>query len=132
MSRTQPKPESIARSEAINLLRVELFKYTDSETSLCKFASEREVFCRGFARYGYGELRRKYGWITRRRPGMTRQELEETANRWQLARQDVSEQPLACDVQQSEHDMCRGWDDFSNEDLSRFYLEFTGKKVVIA
>jgi hypothetical protein len=132
MSRTEPKPESIERSEAVNLLRTELLKHTDSETSLCKFAAERGVFCKGFARYGDGELRRKYNWITKRRPDMSRAELEEIANRWQLARQEVDDLPIACDVQRREHDMCNGWDDFSNEALSQFYTELTGKKIVIA
>jgi hypothetical protein len=40
--------------------------------------------------------------------------------------------PLACDVQQMEHDMCRGWDDFSNDELSRFYAELTGKTIVVS
>ena len=131
MSRTQPKPESIERSEVINILRSELLKRTDSETSACKFAAERGVFCRGLARFGDGELKRKYNWITRRRPDITREELEEVANRWQLARQAVDALPLACDVQQMEHDLCRGWDDFTNEDLSRFYGELTGKKIAV-
>jgi hypothetical protein len=131
MSRTQPKPESIERAEVINLIRTELLKNTDSETSVCKYATERGLFCRGFARFGDAELRRKYNWIARRRPEMTREELEEIANRWQLARQEVSALPVACDVQQVEHDMCRGWDDFSNQDLSRFYTELTGKPIVV-
>ena len=131
MSRTQPKAESIERSEAINVLRSELVKRTDIETSACKFAAEKGLFCRGFARFGDGELRRKYNWINRRRPDMSRQELEEIANRWQLARQEVDALPVACDVQQQEHDMCLGWDDFTNEDLSRFYFELTGKTVVV-
>jgi len=132
MSRTEAKPASIERSEAINRLRTELLKHTDSETSLCKFAAERGVFCKGFARYGDGELRRKYNWITKRRPDMTRDELEEIANRWQLARQDVDDLPIACDVQRREHDMCNGWDDFTTEALSQFYSELTGEKIVIA
>ncbi len=131
MSRTQPKPQSIERSEAINLLRSELLEHTDSETSACKYAAERGVFCRGFAQYGEGQLRRKYNWITRRQPDMTREELEEIANRWQLARQEVDALPIACDVQQIEHDMCRGWDDFSNEELARFYAELTGKDIIV-
>jgi hypothetical protein len=123
--------ESIERAEAINILRSELLKRTDSETSACKFAAETGVFCRGFARYGNGELGRKFNWITRRRPDMNREELEEIANRWQLARQDVNALPVACDVQQMEHDMCRGWDDFSNLELARFYTELTGKAIVV-
>ena len=131
MSRTEAKPQSIERSEAINILRSELLKRTDSETSACKYAAENGVFCRGFARYGDGELKRKFNWITRRRPDINRQDLEDVANRWQLARQEVDAQPIACDVQQIEHDLCRGWDDFTNEDLSRFYRELTGKTIVV-
>lgn len=131
MLQTQPEPESIQRSEAIDLLRAELLKRTDSETSACKFAGDAGVFCQGFARFGDGELRRKFNWITRRRPEMNREELVEVANRWQLARQDVDALPIACDVQQIEHDLCRGWDDFSNDELARFYTELTGKKIVV-
>jgi hypothetical protein len=131
MSRTQPKPDSIDRAEVVNLIRTELLKHTDSETSVCKFATDRGLLCRGFARYGDAELRRKFDWITRRQPGMSREELEEIANRWQLARQDVTALPVACDVQQKEHDMCRGWDDFSNQDLAKFYTELTAKQIVV-
>jgi len=131
MSRTQPKPESVNRGEVVNLLRSELVKRTDSETSACKFSAERGLFCRGFARFNDEEMKRKYSWITRRRPEMNREELEEIANRWQLARQDVDALPVACDVQQIEHDMCRGWDDFSNDELARFYTELTGKPIVV-
>jgi len=29
-------------------------------------------------------------------------------------------------VQQVEHDSCNGWDDFTNDDLTRFLLELRG------
>jgi hypothetical protein len=131
MSRTQPKPESIPRTEAINLLRAELLKRVDAGTSACKMAAEKGIFCRGFAPLGDGELKRRFSWISRRRPDISREELEDIGNRWQLARQDVDHLPIACDVQQQEHDTCRGWDDFSNEDLSRHYFEMTGNDVVV-
>ena len=131
MSRTQPKTETVNRAEAVNLLRTELVKRTDSETSACKYAADHGVFCRGFARFGDDEMKRRYNWITRRRPDMSREELDEIANRWQLARQDVDAMPVACDVQQMEHDMCRGWDDFSNDELAGFYRELTGKPIVV-
>jgi hypothetical protein len=131
MSRTQPRAESIERPQVINFLRAELLKHLDANTSACKFAAANGVFCRGFARFGDAELRHRFSWITRRRPDMSRQELEEIIDRWQLARQDVDQLPIACDVQQREHDMCRGWDDFSNEELSRFYFELTGQNIVV-
>lgn len=101
------------------------------DQSACKWAAERGVFCRGFARFTDAELRSKYDWVTRRRPKMTRSELEEIADRWQLARQEVDDIPIACDVQQREHDMCRGWDDFTNGELGGFLFEITGTAMVV-
>ncbi len=132
MSRTQPKPESIDRSEAINLLRTELLQRLDGDTSMCKAAEEQGIFCRGFARFSDAELRRRYSWITQRRPDLSRAELEEIADRWQLARQEVDQLPTACDVQQREHDLCHGWDEFSSEELACYYFELTGRKIVVA
>ena len=113
----------------VDLLRQELLRRAGGEVSACKVAAEQGIFCHGFARYTDAELRRRYEWIVRRRPKMDRAELEEIADRWQLARQDVEGIPIACDVQQKVHDTCRGWDDFSNDDLARFYFEMTGKDV---
>jgi hypothetical protein len=127
-----PITEAVPRGEAINILRGELLKITDDENSICKVASERGIFCHGFQRNSDGGLRRCYAWLDKRRPGMTRAELEDLANTWQLARQEVDQLPLACDVQQKEHDSCGGWDDFSNEDLSRFYNELTGHTLVVS
>jgi hypothetical protein len=38
---------------------------------------------------------------------------------------------LSCDVQYRFYETCRGWDDFSNEDLARFCNEVTGLTVAI-
>ena len=123
--------DSMTRTEAINRLRSELVKRTDGEMSACKYAAEKGMFCQGFARFTNEELRNQYSWIVRRRPGMSRADLESVADRWQMARQEVDDLPLACDVQQKVHDTCRGWDDFSNDDLSRFYQELTGKEIAV-
>jgi hypothetical protein len=130
----QPQPQSISRSKAIAMLRFKFLKELDTkdgETSMCKLAAERGIFCHGFARYGDGELRRAYDWIAKRNPNASREEIEEIANRWQIARQEVREIPLACDVQQREHDTCRGWDDFTNEQLAMFVEEVTGREYVV-
>jgi hypothetical protein len=34
-------------------------------------------------------------------------------------------------VQKKFHYTCGGWDDFTNEDLVRFYREMTGRSVVV-
>jgi hypothetical protein len=132
MNQTSPRQEAITRDEAVALVRGELLKITDDDNSICKVASERDIFCHGFQRNSDGGLRRCYAWLDKRRPGMTRPELEDLANTWQLARQEVDQLPFACDVQQKEHDSCGGWDDFSNEDLSRFYSELTGHGLLVA
>lgn len=131
MSGTQPTPESVDRSRAIDLLRSAVVEQLGEDQSACRWAAEQGIFCRGFAQFSDEELRSKYDWITRRRPKLSRQELEEIADRWQLARQDVGHVPIACDVQQREHDMCRGWDDFTNEQLGGFLHEITGTTIVV-
>lgn len=132
LKKTLPGLPDVTRKEAIDLVRSELLKKVDSETCMCQAAADQKIFCRGFARYGDRELRARYHWIVRKRPSATRAELEDLANEWQLARQEVNHTALACDVQQAEHDSCRGWDDFSNEDLAGFLQELTGKHVVVA
>jgi len=129
-----PPPQPISRAKAIAVLRHNFLKELEShdgETSMCKLAADRGIFCTGFTRYGDGELRRAYDWIAKKNPSATREEIEEIANRWQIARQEVREMPLACDVQQREHDTCRGWDDFTNAQLAAFVGEVTGKEVVV-
>ena len=131
MSRTLPKTETITRVDAIALLRDQLRQLADDDSSICKVAAEKGIFCQGFRRFSDAELQGRFGWIYRKRPGITRADLEELANRWQLARQDVMALPTACDVQRLERDACHGWDDFSNDELARFCLELTGSKVIV-
>ena len=132
MSRSLPNtPEALTRNELIKKLRNELSLLTDEETSICKAAADHGIFCNGFQRYGDNELRRRYGWIVRKRPDMTREELETVANDWQLAQQEVHETPLACDVQAKVQDTCGGWSDFTNEQLSQFYKQLTGRETSI-
>ena len=129
-----PPPQPISRAKAIAILRHNFLKELESrdgEVSMCKLAAERGIFCHGFAQYGDGQLRRVYDWIAQKDATATREDLEELANRWQIARQEVREMPLACDVQQREHDTCRGWDDFSNEQLAAFVEETTGKRFLV-
>jgi hypothetical protein len=124
--------ETVERNKAIDLLRSALLERIDDDKSACREAAEKGIFCGGFARFTDPELRQRYSWITRRHPKMTRDELEEIADRWQLARQEVSELPIACDVQMREHDLCNGWNDFSNEQIAEFLYELTGEKVIVS
>jgi uncharacterized protein YjcR len=130
MQATQ-KTEQMTRDEAIRKLREKYSSMVDDDNSICKVAAEKGIFCRGFKQYGDSELKHRYDWIDRRHKSMSREELEDIANRWQLARQEVEDAPIACDVQQKVHDTCGGWDDFSNEDLARFWTELTGKAITV-
>ena len=120
------------RDDLIALIRTELMKLTDEENSICKVAAEKGIFCRGFSHFSERELRRKFDWIVRKRPSLTRGQLEQIANDWQLAEQQLHERPIACDVQTDIHDICQGWDSFSNAQLEKLYYELSGAKMVVA
>lgn len=124
--------ETISREEAIRRIRGALLSMVDEDHSLCQIAAQRGVFCQGFRRYSDQEFQQRYEWLVKRNPGLSRDQIEELANRWQLARQIVDEVPLACDAQQIEHDVCRGWDEFSNDELARYCRELTGTSVDVA
>lgn len=127
--------KTIQRSLAIDQLREKLASLTDDEHSLCQMASRLGVYCGGFSQWTFAELKERYHWIVKHRPHITRDELEDLANRWQLARQFVKETPLACDTQargeEGEKRVCYGWDNFTNAELARFYAELFGEKIGI-
>jgi hypothetical protein len=112
----------LSRREAIDLLRRHLLELTDEEHSICQVASEHGIFCGGFRRWGNAEFRERYREVVARR-GLSRAQQEYLANSWQLARQIAENVALACDAQAVEHDTCRGWDDFTNDELARFLRE---------
>lgn len=122
-------PETITRAEAVDRLRHALLARTDEENSACRMTALDGTFCRGFGRYTDDELRARYWWIVRKRPDITREELESLGNDWQLAQQDVRNLPVACDVQAQLHDTCRGWNDFTDEQLAGFILQILGTEV---
>ena len=130
MTNAQSNPEFISRPALIAALRDELTRRA-GEMSICRLAAQTGIFCKGFRRYSDAELEESYGWISRKNPDAPREELEEIADRWQLARQDVLGAKTSCDVQQLEHDACGGWDDFGDDQLARFLRELTGRDVVV-
>lgn len=125
---------TITRGEAIALLRRKCLALVDEEHSLCDVASRLGILCGGFAHWELGDLKRRHDWIVKKRPGISRKELEDLANRWMLARQASLDTPLACDVQEKEklHPICRGWGEFTEEDLGRFCKELTGEDYQVA
>jgi hypothetical protein len=110
--------KQLTRDQAIDAIRAKLLTYVDDEHSICEVATRRGIFCGGFAQWTAGELRKRYDWIVAGRPAIQRSELEDLANRWQLARQFVQGKPLACDVQ-------------ADERLAEFYRELLAEEVKI-
>jgi hypothetical protein len=118
--------ETISRETAIGRIRIRLIELCDSGKSACQVAAERGILCKGFKRDSDDELRLRYAPFVGAADRLPRPELERVANHWQLARQHTEGTLLACDVQNHSYQTCRGWNDFSNEELSEFCLELTG------
>jgi hypothetical protein len=99
---------------------------------MCQVAGERGIYCQGFHKLTDEQLHQRHAWLQRRDPSMGRQELEDLANRWQIARQIVRKAPIACDVQTLEKDTCEGWDGFDDPTIARFYKELIGEEIEVA
>jgi len=119
----------VTRETAVARLRRKLIELQEEGKSVCRIAAEKGIFCRGFHRDGDDELRYRYAATIENKPELTRAELEERANAWQLARQNQEGTLLCCDVQFMRYETCRAWDDFSNDELSRFCAEMLGENV---
>jgi len=125
-------PQVWTRREAIDRLRRALRKLSDDEHSMCQVAAERGIFCRGFRRWHDHEFHERWKAIIGQSTHLTRAQMEELANIWQLSEQIRFRVCLACDAQTISHGACRGWDEFSNEALGRFCEEILGRNVVVA
>lgn len=125
MPSLQPVSDPISRQELIAGLRRQVMQRADGR-SICSLAAEKNIFCHGFHRFSEVELRQRFSWLSRKRAAATLPGLERLADGWQLARQEVLDLPTSCDVQSQEHDLCNGWEDFSDADLAMFYTELNG------
>jgi hypothetical protein len=124
----------LTRTEAIDAIRGKLLTLVDDAHSMCEAATRLGIFCGGFTQYTTRDLRSRYGWIVKNRPWMKRAELEDAANRWQLARQYILGTPLACDTQSRKcemHPTCEGWRGFSDEKLEAFHRDLLGSEIEI-
>ncbi|MEO8035551.1 MAG: hypothetical protein ABI837_14035 [Acidobacteriota bacterium] len=118
--------ETISREAAIGRIRIKLIELCEDGKSACQVATERNILCKGFNRYSDDELRQRYAPYIGGADRMPRAELERAANHWQLTRQRTENVHLACDVQNAHNQVCLGWNEFSNEELSDFCLELEG------
>ena len=119
------------RSEAVARLRAALVALTDDEHSMCQVAAERGIFCHGFRRWNAAEFDRRWRFAIGRSTHLSRPQMEEFANLWQLAEQIRQRVAFACDAKTTGHGTCRGWDEFSNAELARFCADILGKSVEI-
>ncbi len=129
MSATEPVWQ---RGDAIARLRTALLRLCDDEHSICQVAAARGIFCRGFRRWNALEFDRRWTKAIGRSTYLSREQMEEFANLWQLAEQIRQRVGLACDARTSGADGCRGWEEFSNEELSRFCADVLGERVRVA
>jgi hypothetical protein len=125
----EENPQVWHRSEAILHLRAELLAMTDDEHSLCQVAAQRRIFCRGFRRWNEAEFDRRWKRYIGRSTHLSRAQMEEFANLWELAEQIRKRVSLACDAQTAACGPCRGWNEFSNAELARFCNDVLGKNV---
>lgn len=125
--------KELTREAAIGDLR-DVLVAAAGEHSICRVAKEKGLFCGGFAQWKLLELEERYPQIVRSRGGrLTRAQLEDLADRWQLARQFVHDESLSCDVQLHERRRrtCKGWDEFDDRELEEFHLELCGEEIRI-
>jgi hypothetical protein len=121
----------LTRPQLIDRLRNYLLGLVDDEHSMCSVAASRDIFCRGFRRLTDEELRQRYDWIVKTRPKISREKLEDLANRFQIGRTEALGAELTCDAQFRAGDTCMGWAEFPNEELVRYHKEWLGEEVVV-
>jgi hypothetical protein len=124
-----PPVESISRPEAIERLRNVFAAASDEEQCACVIAGRYGIFCGGFAGLSDKEFRERFSWIVRKRPGASREELEQLASLYHLGRQQVTGTAVCCDVETRDHCGCDGWNMFDSRTLERFCSELTGAAV---
>ncbi|HKA36082.1 MAG TPA: hypothetical protein VKH43_04635 [Thermoanaerobaculia bacterium] len=120
-----------SRPKAISRLRETLLRLADDEHSMCQVAADRGIFCHGFRRWGPREFDRRWRNAIGRSTHLTRAQMEEFANVWQLAEQIRNGVSLACDTRTRTGGPCRGWEEFSNAELARFCADLLGENVVV-
>ncbi len=131
MTAPSTAPKLWRREEAVTHLRTSLLQLTDDEHSLCQVAAERGIFCRGFHRWPEAEFDRRWRKYIGRSTHLSRAQMEEYANLWQLAEQIRRRVSLACDAQTTGKGPCRGWNEFSNAELARFCSDVLGENVEV-
>jgi hypothetical protein len=121
----------VSRPQAIERIRGALLERARDEECACGTAARIGVFCQGFRMLTDVELRRRFDWISRTRPGVSRAEMEHLVSLYHLGRQEVRGAALCCDVETREHCACDGWNRFDNATLEKFCFDLTGRSIQI-
>ena len=121
----------MTRPQAIDLLREKLLLLTDPEHCLCEVAGRMGIFCGGFRKLSDAEFRKRFDWISRTRPNVSRAELEKLVSLYHAGREEVAGARLCCDVETREHCACDGWNAFDNPQLERLCRHIAGIDVKI-
>jgi hypothetical protein len=89
------------------------------------------LYCRGFNAWDDEELKQHFHWFCRSRSEAGRDEIEELADRWQLANQASLGLRVPCDIGLSpgqERLGCRGWARFTDAELAGFVVELEARR----
>jgi hypothetical protein len=128
---TPMRPLHLTRPQAIAAIRERLAKLCDEEHCACSAAAHLGVMCKGFAAMTDDQLRKRFDWIARRRPGASREELERLVSLYHIGREEVGGFALCCDAETRDHCGCDGWNQFDNTRLAETYKELTGREAII-
>jgi hypothetical protein len=122
-----PKPAGRTRGETIACLRSRLIGLGDGEHSVCKVAADRGIFCRGFRRWSDREFHDRFKGTLGVSTHLTRPQMEELADLWQLTEQLSQGIALICDAPAAARAACRGWDEFTDLEIQGFGCEMIGQ-----
>ena len=125
------KGERLSRPQAIEILRQKLKSLCDDEHCACAAAAHFGVFCKGLSGLSDDAFKKRFDWISRKRPKATRPELERLVSLYHLGRQEVTGAQICCDAETREHCACDGWNMFDNGQIEKFCLEVAGRAVRI-
>ena len=99
---------------------------------MCRAAAEEGIFCRGFRRWPEREFHDRWKGHIGTSSHLTRSQMEELADFWQLSEQIFRRDALVCDAVARTPGGCRGWDEFTNGELEGFCRELLGLEVAVS
>jgi hypothetical protein len=110
------------REDALKRVREFLVANTRPEETTCEATARLGIFCHGYDRWTLEQLRHLYPWLAKKMPPDTpREDFLKLIVAWDNARQLVHKVSTTCDAHTADHDVCLGFDRFSNQQLKRVF-----------